>query len=170
MTDVNKRRRGSEIVNQGYFLGDTSGRTKSLNEKSTFAICSVNFGYAVQFESSEKKKVFIKLKNKYNKLGEEKIKTIMHAVNIYYATKGFVEDFPGFYLCCDGFNTMALSKEVQRLFGEKWNNKKFKFKSSLKEMFSKHNLADKYAGEVNKGSKRAEFKLKESHFRKLKLL
>ena len=163
------RDKGKKLLSQGYFLGDTSGKTKNLEEKSVFAICSLKREYSVKFESKEKKRICLKLIKKYN-YGYEKIRALMHAVKIYYATKDFVDSSPGFYICCDGFNKMELIQQVQRLFLNKWNSQKFNFSLSLKSMFSKHNIADRFAYEVNKNGRRANLVLKEKHFKKLKLI
>lgn len=159
----------NSLLNQGYFLGDTSGKTKNLEEKSVFAICSNKIEFTVKFESNEKKKIYRKLKNKNKKFGYEEIMCLMHAVKIYYAINGLIDIAPGFSICCDGFNQRKLTRELQRLLGNKWDSKKFNFQSSLKEMFGKHNIADKLAYEVNKNGKKANLILKEKHFRKLNL-
>ena len=167
MKDLKKL--GKMFISQGYFLGDTSGKTKKLKEKSVFAICSLKREYSIKFESTEKEKIYAQLIKKYS-FGYEKVNTLMHAVKIYYATKEFIDSTPGFYICCDGFNKMELTKQVQRLFQDKWDSKKFNFAPSLKSMFGKYNLADRLAYNVNKNCRRANIILKESHFKKLKII
>lgn len=159
---------GKEKISQGFFLGDTSGRTRNLNEKSVFAACSKDIEFSIKIESKEKMKIFNRLKKKYK--SEEKIKEIIHSVKIYYAIKRFLDIAPGFYICCDGFNPRNLGQEVRNRFGSDFISRKFYFKSSLAEMFGKHNIADRLADKVRKGEKRANITLKEKNFRKLKIL
>ena len=98
MTDGKLRNRGNILLQQGCFLGDTSGRTKQEKEKSVFAIASKNAEFSVKFLSSEKKKVFARLKKRFKKYSNEKIKTIMHVVNIYSP----LGEYPA--ACCDKLN------------------------------------------------------------------
>jgi len=170
MTKQNLKERGRILLQQNCFLGDTSGRTKQENEKSVFAIASKNTEFSVKFLSKEKEKVIIKLKRKHKKYGEERIKTIMHAVNIYFAVKGFIEIAPKFYICCDGFNKRLLTQEVKSLLENKYEPKKFSFEDSLKQMFGKHNIADKLDGKVRKGNKKPNILITEKSFKKLKLI
>ena len=169
MVNQKLRERGNELINQGCFLGDTSGKTKSVEEKSVFAICSKNAEFSVKFESSEKKNIFCKMRRRHKRFSEERIKTIMHAVSIYFAVKGFVRTAPKFFICSKGFDPRGLTQEVRNLLDGEYDSKKFVFRS-LKEKFGKYNRADKLASAVRKGNKKRNLLLKESHFKKLKLI
>lgn len=163
------RDRGYELIRQGCFLGDTSGKTKSLKEKSVFGLCSKKAEYSVKFEASEKERVFKKMQKKYKKYGPEKIKTIMHAVSIYFAVKGYIKTAPKFFICSEGFHPRVLIQEVKTLLDSDYDSKKFEFKS-LKARFGKYNMADKLASAVRNGKKRRNLLLEESQFKKLKLI
>ncbi len=169
MANKKLRERGDTLVDQGCFLGDTSGRTKQLEEKSVFSICSRSAKFSVKFSAAEKQKVFRKLKKRHKDYGEERVKTIMHAVNIYFAVKGFVKTASKFYICSDGFTPRQLTQEVKALLDVEYSSKKFNFKS-LREKFGKHNIADKLASNVRNGKESYNLLLKESHFKKLKLI
>jgi hypothetical protein len=168
MCEDKNKKIGREKISQGFFLGDTSGRTRNMKEKSVFAICSKKMEFSVKIESKEKTKIFNKLKKKYK--SEEKIKEIIHSVKIHFAVKGFIDNAPGFYICCDGFNKRNLEQELRNRLGERFIPKKFHLKSSLKSLFGKHNIADKLAENVRRGKKKANLILKEKHFKKLGLL
>lgn len=169
MQNQNPKHTGSQLLSQGYFLGDTSGKTKNLEEKSVFAICSKNAEFTIKFESRDKIIICRKLQKKH-KFNYEDVRCLMQATKIYYATKGFADTTPGFYICCDGFDKRKLTLEVQKLFGSSWQGKKFKFELSLKEMFGKHNMADRLAYKVNKEGKKANMTLTEKHFQKIGLI
>lgn len=169
MVNQKLKERGYELIKQGCFLGDTSGKTKSLDEKSVFGLCSQKAEYSIKFEASEKKKVFGKMKRKYGRHSVEKIKTTMHAVSIYFAVRSFIKTAPKFFICSEGFNPRSLIQEVKILLDNEYDSKKFDFRS-LKAKFGKYNMADKLANDVRKGYIRYSMLLKESQFKKLKLI
>ena len=116
--------------------------------------------------SSEKKKVFLKLNKKH---GEKRAQAIMHSVKIYYAIKGYIKNCPSFYICSDGFDPGSLKHYLKEFLKGDFNEHKINF-GSLKNMFGKHNIADRLAWEVNKKGKKATIIINEKHFSELKLI
>jgi len=161
------KQKGKKILANGGALGDTSGRTHNLNEKSVFALASRNFEHTVIMYSREKKKVFSKLKKNHD---ESRVKTIMHSVKIFYALKNYVSTCPSFHICCDGFNSGGIKHYLKQFFGGSYHEQKINLRITLRSEFGKKNIADRLAYEVNKKGKKPTFILKEKHFKKLKLL
>ncbi len=144
------REKGDRLLQDGTALGDTSGRTRELNEKSVFGLSTKSFGFSILVTSSEKKKIYHKLVKKH---GDERTLALIHSVKIYYAIKGYIDTCPSFYICCDGFNPGLLKQYLRNLMGNNYHDKKINFVSSLKPYFGKQNIADRLAYEVNKNGK-----------------
>ena len=155
------------MLGDGGALGDTSGRTKTLEEKSVFALASKNFEFTILALSSEKKKIFRKLNQKY---GESRAKTIIHSVKIYFALKNYINTCPAFYICLDGFRIDLIKYYLKQFLGNDYHEKKINLKLSLTPMFGKENIADRLAWSVNKEGKKQTMLLREKHFKKLILI
>ena len=165
LTDL--KQKGRRLLADGCALGDTSGRTKTLKEKSVFALTSKNFEFTILASSSEKKKIFRKLNQKYN---EERSKAIIHSVKLYFALKNYMNTCSAFYICADGFRIDLIRYYLKQFLGQAYHNKKIIIKLSLVQMFGKENIADRLAWEVNKNGKKPTMQLKEKHFKKLGLI
>ena len=164
--DAECLKKGERILANGGALGDTSGRTKNLGEKSVFALASNKFEFTVIMFSSEKKKIFPKLDRKH---GEKRAQAIMHTVKIYYAIKEYIKNCPSFHICNDGFNEGLLKHYLREFLKGNFHEHKINF-GSLRKMFGKHNIADRLARRVNKEGKKATLILTERHFLELKLI
>ena len=121
----------------------------------------------LKIESSEKKKIYPKLEKIH---GKKRLRSLVHAVKIYYALKENIFSLPGIYICQDGSDKRWVLRYLSNLLGNKFIKDKIIILSSLKEMFGKENIADRLAREVTKNGKRPSILLKEKHFKKLKLL
>ena len=160
------REKGRRLLSEGCVTGDTSGRTRQMGEKSVFGLASKNFGFSVSMSSLEKKKVFRKLKKQYN---DKRAKTIIHSVKIFYAIKDYIDIYPSFYICCDGFSEGLLKHYLKLFLNFKYHDKKINFLPSLKSLFGKKHPGHILAWNVKKGKMKPTLGLKEKHFKKLNL-
>jgi hypothetical protein len=167
MFKVNEREKGKRLLSDGCALGDTSGRTKEIREKSVFGLASRKFNFTVVLYSAEKKKVFRKLEKLY---GKKHAPIIVHSVKLYYALKDYIETCPSFYICCDGFSPGQLKHHLKRFLNTKYHEKKINIIPSLNSLFGKKNIADRLAWNVNKKGKTPTKVLTEKHFKMLDLL
>ena len=161
------KEKGKKLLSDGCALIDTSGRTRSIKEKSVLALASRNIEFTILMLASEKKKVSRKLIEKY---GERRASTIIHCVKLYYALKDYIDICPSFYICCEGFDIGLLKHYLKQFLNIKYHEKKIHIEKSLKTLFGKKNIADKLARKVNKEGKKPTFILKEKHFIKLNLI
>jgi len=161
--------KGVRLLSDGCVLGDTSGRTRILNEKSVFALASKKFGFTVLITSSEKKKIFGKLRKK-KPYSESRLYAVMHAVKLYYALNNYISTCPAFYICCDGHNPGLLKHYLQQFLKARYHNKKINIERSLSPMFGHKNIADRLAWAVNKKGKKPTMVLAEKHFKQLNLI
>ncbi|MEK6928075.1 MAG: hypothetical protein AABX11_06605 [Nanoarchaeota archaeon] len=113
------KQKGKRLLSDGCALGDTSGRTKNLEEKSVFAITSKNFEFTILMIASEKQKVYKKLSKKYN---ENRAKTLIHATKIFFAIKSYLNTCPAFYICSDGFDPGLVKYYLKQLLQRSLNN------------------------------------------------
>lgn len=159
--------KGKRILVEGGALGDTSGRTHKLEEKSVFALASKNFEYTVIMYSGEKKDVYSRLKKKHD---ESRIKIIMHSTKIFYAIKNYISTCPSFHICSDGFNIGWIKHYLKQFLKGNYHEKKINIEPTLRHMFTKHNIADQLASKVRKGSKKPNLILTKKHFIELGLI
>ena len=160
------RRKGKRLVADGCAVGDTSGRTKQINEKSVFGLAANNFGFTVLIYSAEKQKIFNKLKARH---GEKRSFALIHSVKLFYAIKDYIDTCPAFYICCEGFDKGLLKHYLKLFLSFKYHDKKINFLPSLKALFGKKNPGHILAWSVNKRGKRPTMVLGEKHFKKLNL-
>jgi len=162
------RRRGRKLMLEECALIDTSNRTKNVNEKSVLALASRKpLSVTILLLSKDKKVIYQKLEAKHDK---NKIPAIMHSVKIYYALKEFIDIIPAVYICADGCNKSHLEHHLKQIMGTKYDKLKIHIWSSLKNTFGKKNIADRLANKVRKNNTMATITLKESDFKRLKLI
>ena len=161
------RKKGETLLKEGCVLIDTSGRTRELKEKSVLGVASKKISYTILMNSSEKTKVYNKLKEKY---GDENSKVIIHSVKLYFGLKDYVDNSPAFYICADGFKIGLLKHHLKRLLNLKYHEQKINILPSLKPMFTKRNIADRLAKSVNKEGKKPSMILTEKQFKQLGII
>ena len=168
MIDEELRQKGERLLKQGFALGDTSGKIGNLEERNVFALVSKNFEYTILSTSSEKKKIFQKLKKKNKNYSNLRCYQIIHSVEIYLALRNYISSScPGFYICPEGFAPRWIKYYLMQFLG---SLKKINVES-LTPMFGKDNIADKVAGDLRgKKGKTPTLTLKESDFKKLNLI
>lgn len=94
----------------------------------------------------------------------------MHSVKIYYAIKDNISTLPAIYICADGYDLGLLKHYLKLLLNIHYHEEKIIILRSLKTLFSKKNIADRLAYDVNKKGKKPSFALKKKHFITLKLI
>jgi len=161
------KKKGNGLIKDGCALVDTSNRTREVKEKSILVLSSKKIGFSVMITSSEKRKIAGKLEQKYPK---NRIFLVIHSVKLYYALKENIEILPAVYICSEGFNIRWLKYYLKLLLKEKYNEHKIHFKTSLKPMFGKKNIAHKLALKIKRKEIRPSLILEEKYFRNLGLL
>lgn len=157
------RKDANKLIEQGWGIIDTSGRTRNLEEGSAIAMASNDVEISILFKAKIKKNVFNKFSNSYS---SERLKLLMHSTGIYYILKHYFDDVSGVFICSDGFAPSNLKHVLKNFLGFDFKDDKVKIFSSLKKILGKKNKGDRLAYDVKKGLKKPTMKITEKELKK----
>jgi hypothetical protein len=147
MGKIFSRTQAKELFHQGWGIIDTSGRTRSLKEKSVIALVTNKIEFSILFEAHMKRRFFEIYNSNYSK---EHLLNLLHSIGLFILVKDYIENIPGIFICADGFNPGRLKHNLGNFLRNKDQIQKIHIFSSLKPILGKKNPADRLAYFVNK--------------------